>query len=408
MSEDDVTTSDDGHVSVRPRVALLIESSNAYGRGILEGIIEYLHCHQTWSLYIPEQGRGASPTPQLRSWNLDGMIARVENEEIAHAVEELNIPVVDVSAARLLHTVPWVETDDSAISRLAYNHLAERGYRNFGFVGDAKFNWSRWRGFAFRENVVQGRGAYFEFPCGLTKNAKAQPVIGENLEGSFDESEEALASWLKGLPKPIGLMAAFDLKGQQILNLCRDLGISVPEEVSLIGVDNDPLVCELSEPTLTSVIPDAQRAGYIAAELLAELLAGRATVEHSKLIEPIGIQARQSTDIHAIDDEIVAQAMQMIRKHACDGLTVASLMKNLPVSRRIFEHRFMKAVGRTPHAEIVRVRMERVKFLLLRSDYSISEIARMTGYAHDEYLSSSFKLLEAMSPTQYRQQFRIE
>lgn len=390
----------------RSRVALLIESSNAYGRGLLSGIIDYLRCHESWSLYIPEQGRGDTPSPKLQAWNVDGMIARVENEAIAAAVRELNIPVVDVSAARLLPDAPWVETDDSAIAQLAFDHLSERGYKNFAFVGDTKFNWSRWRAFGFRRCVEASSYRHFEFPVGHSEGAHQQPQLGTPVVPSGDESEESLAVWLKSLPKPIGIVAAYDIKGQQILNLCRDLSISVPEEVSVLGIDNDPLICELCEPTMSSVIPDARKAGYLAAELLDALLSGRAGETTSQLIQPLSVHARQSTDIHAIDDEIVAQSMKLIRKHACEGLTVTQLIESLPVSRRIFENRFQKAMGHTPHAEIVRVRMQRVKYLLARSDHSISDIARMTGYAHDEYLSSSFKQLEGMSPTQYRQQNR--
>ena len=382
---------------MRRSVALLIESSNAYARGLLEGIIKYQQQHDSWSIYLPEQDRGALPPKWIRNWKGDGVIARIETEEIARVVERIGIPVVDVSAARKLQNIPWVETDDERVAQLAAEHLIERGFRSLAFCGDPSFNWSIWRRDHFVE-AVRKRGLTCE----------VFDAVGHLTAGySWPREKRRLATWVRKLNKPVGLMASYDIGARQVMDVCRELNIMVPEEIAVIGVDDDPIVCNLAHPSLTSVIPDAAGAGYRAAELLELMMSGGKPSSESHLLAPLGISTRQSTDIFAVDDPHIRLAAKLIREQACNGITVIDLLKHLPLSRRVLESRFRNATSQTPHEAILLQKLKRVEQLLRESDLSLEQIASKAGFEHPEYMSVAFRKFYKLSPGRYRTQLRI-
>ena len=197
-------------------------------------------------------------------------------------------------------------------------------------------------------------------------------------------------------------MACYDIKAQQLLDVCRELNIAVPEEVAVIGVDNDELLCELADPPLSSVISNTHRTGYEAASLLNQMMSGVKVEPEASLIRPLGIKTRQSTDTLAIDDADVAAAVRFIRENAWKGINVSDVLREVPVTRRSIESRFRKILGRTPHEEITRLKIDRVRQLLLETDLSLSAIARRTGFQHDEYLSVAFKKAVGVSHSHFR------
>jgi LacI family transcriptional regulator len=373
-----------------PKVALLIETSNAYARGLLSGIVSYIREHRTWSLYVSEHNRGDKAPSWLSQWTGQGIIARIENAEIAQALKHMAIPIVDMSAARLIPSLPWFETDDFAVAHLAAEHLLERGFKHFGYIGDPQFNWSNWRCEHFRSNL---RAAGKE--CAVYEASKG-------LQANADKQVDDLANWIRKLPKPIGVMACYDFRGQQVLDACRRIDLAVPHEVAVIGVDNDELLCDLADPPLSSVAPNSHRTGYEAARLLDQMMSGKTAPGETHLIPPLGVITRQSTDVLAIDDRNIARAVYYIRKHACDGIKVQDVLKAVPQSRRLMENRFKKIIGRTPHEEIIRVQLERVKQLLTATELPLEEIADRTGFRHVEYLSVAFKREIGMPPSGFR------
>jgi LacI family transcriptional regulator len=376
----------------RLQVALLIETSNSYARGLLDGVIAYVRVHESWSIYLPEQRRGEVPPAWLRRWKGDGIIARIENPEIADAITHTKLPVVDVSAARTLPHIPWVETDDEAISRWAMQHLLERGFRRLAFCGDPRFNWSNWRCEHFQRLATE---------AGCQTWAHQSPASARTT-CSWNREHERLVGWIRGLPRPIGVMACYDIKGQEFLDACRDLDVAVPEEMAVIGVDDDHVICELCTPPLSSVIPDTRRTGYIAAELLDRMMRGGVVETLSNLVKPLGICTRRSTDVLAIEDPDIATALRFIREHACEGIRVAEVLRKVPLSRRVLESRFCKLLGRSPHEEIVRVRLGRAKKLLLETDFPIKAIAKCAGFSSDDYFCVAFQRAETLSPSEYR------
>lgn len=380
----------------RRSVALLVETSNAYARGLLDGIIAYQREHELWSIYVGEQERGAVPPSWLKNWKGDGIIARIETDAIATAVRRTKVPMVDVSAARRVPGIPWVETDDRAIARLAARHLIDRGFRALAYCGEPQFNWSRWRQQQFT-TAAEDAGCECHVFDGKSRQDK---------DYSWMRERRRLTSWVDALPKPVGVMACYDFKGQQLLDVCRERDIAVPEQVAVVGVDNDARLCRLCTPPLSSVIPDTHRTGYEAAQILDRVMQGERVGNDGLLIPPLGVAERQSTDVYAIDDDDIVTALRYIREHACEGITVADVLRMVPLSRRMLEHRFQKLVRRTPHAEIIRIRMERADRLLRETELSLAEIAKRAGFADANYLSVAFKKYTGIAPRDYRKEHR--
>lgn len=373
-----------------PRIALLIETSNAYARGLLAGIEDYIRSHGPWNVYLAEHGRGDRPPAWMLDWSGDGIIARIENKRTADALSRMRVPIVDVSAARLMPQVPTVTTDNAAIARMALQHFIERGFERFAFCGDARFAWSVSRGEHFARLVGDSGYACQEYvPTG-----RAADGYGET---------EMIARWLRRLPQPVAVFACYDYRGQQVLDACRRAGLLVPEQVAVLGVDNDELLCQLSPPPLSSIILNSQRGGWEAAEILGRMMRGEKVPPVAPhFVLPLGVATRQSTDSLAVDDPQLARALRYIRDHANEGISVGDVLRHCPMARRNFETRMKATIGRTPREEITRVQIHRVKELLAGSSLSLSEISHRTGFKHVEYLTVVFKRETGMTPSAYR------
>lgn len=380
----------------RPHVALVIETSLIYGRRIVRGITSYIHSHQPWSIFF-DQREDQSPAPAwLRTWRGDGVICRMTNVRLAEALARTKVPIVDLNDYVGLG-LPGIWSDHAAIGRLAAKHLLECGFRQFAFCGFSGQQWAIRRRDGFTQFIEESGN-----PCTVYESRWTQ-----RHSRPWEQERERLAVWLRSLPKPIGVMACNDMRGQQVLDACRAAEIVVPDEVAVIGVDNDELLCELCDPPLSSVVPNPERIGYEAAALLDGLMNGKAPDERERFIEPQGIVARQSTDVLAIDDPSIAAAVRFIRQVACNGITVSEVVERASVSRSVLERGFHKYLGRTPQAEIRQVQVKRVKELLTQTELSLAEIADLAGYDHPEYMCVVFKRETGCTPGQFRRQVRL-
>ncbi len=376
-----------------PKVALLIETSNSYARELLHGVRAWVREHGPWAIRLTEQGRGAAVPAWLRGWDGDGVIARVENAPIARELRATGLPVIDVSAALPRLMFPRVATETEGAARLAAEHLAERGLRNFAYCGDRRFHWARRRGAAFARVTRAGGGR-----C----------TVFAPLPGPVDDEVGEIARWLKTLPLPVGVLASLDLRGQQVLAACRLAELAVPDEVAVIGVHNDELLCDLCDPPLSSVIPNAQRAGHTAAALLARAMAGKKIPVALHEIPPLGVAARQSTDLAAVGDPKIAGAVRFMREQAAGGANVGDVLRAVPMARTALERRFKAALGTTPHAHLRKLRIERVQQLLVSTSLPVGEIAAATGFEHPEYLSAMFRRECGVSPFEFRARHRAK
>jgi LacI family transcriptional regulator len=384
-------------------VALIIESSRAYGRGLFLGIANFVREHHEWSVQS-EEWRWTDAFPVwLRKWGGDGVIARVETAEMAAFVRQLGVPVVDVRGTVSGFDLPLIDTDDRKVANLAAQHLMARGFRHYAFCGFVGANYSDKRSHWFLEQL-----ALCGFSCQIYSQvtpSRGMQTIGYERRGLLFQKD--LERWLISLPKPIGIMACNDIRGQQVLNLCRRLDLAVPEEVAIIGVDNDEILCELSDPPLSSVAPDTLRIGYDAAELLDRMMAGGAAPAKPILIPPRGIVTRRSTEVLALDDHELAVGLRFIRDHAFDPITISEVAKAASMCRRVFERRFAAKMGRSPKAEVVRLRLEKVKQLLTDTDWNLSQIAEKSGFNYGEYLHTVFTRKVGITPGEFRRRAKL-
>jgi LacI family transcriptional regulator len=377
-----------------PAVALLIETSNRYARELLQGIRDYVHERGCWTLHLAEQGRGGEVPPWLENWDGQGVIARVENRMIERAVRALPLPAVNVSAGGLAPELPSVVSDSKALTRLAAEHLMQRGFRNFAYCGDSRFAWSKTHGTNFASHIEAAgyRCDYFD------------SAVVDCSDWRREQAE--LKCWLRSLPKPVAIMACYDIRGQHLLNVCRRAGLRVPDEIAVIGQHNDEALCELCDPPLSSVMPNARLSGKRAAGMLDRLMRGETLRTHHVETAPLGVATRRSTDVMAIDDAEIAQAARFIREHACQGIGVEDVLKEIPLSRSVFERRFRKATGISPYEAIQRRRLECVRELLLTTDLPVGSVAERAGFSCAEYMSAAFKRNVGSSPRRFREKGR--
>lgn len=382
----------------RPRVALLIESSRAYGRGLLRGIARYVREHGRWSIFYQERRQGDHSPNWLREWQGDGIIARVEDREMAEAIQHTGLPTVDLRGRFTDLGMPLLETDDEEVVRLAVEHFRERGFRHFAFCGFPGANYSDKREALLREHLRASgdKCEVFTPPTGVGEGSTF------DLEQQGFTHDEALSRWLKHLPQPTGLLCCNDIRGQHVLEICRREGLAVPDELAVLGVDNDEVHCELADPPLSSVTLRTERIGYLAAELLSRMMAGDDVAPKPIYVPPMGIAIRRSTDVLAIEDRALAAAVRFIREHACEGINVSDVLRAVPLSRSSLERRFMATLHHTPKEEILRVQLGRAKELLAETDFPLVEIAEKTGFKHPEYLSVIFKIKTGTTPGKFR------
>jgi LacI family transcriptional regulator len=203
-------------------------------------------------------------------------------------------------------------------------------------------------------------------------------------------------------------MACYDIRGQQVLEACRLAQLAVPDEVAVIGAHNDNLLCDLCDPPLTSVIPNARQAGYTAAELLARMMHGISVPPQVFEVDPVGVAERQSTDLVAVADSKISAAVRFIRGHATSNITVGDVLRAVPMSRTLLERRFRQCLGRTPHEYIQTLKIDCVKSLLATTDLPVGAIAERTGFDHMEYLSVAFRRATGLSPKRFREQHRAD
>ena len=381
----------------RPRqVGLLVESSRSYGRGLLRGIARFAQTRSHWSLLHQEMTIEVFLPDWMIESTLSGVIGRLDNRTI-DSIRPLGVPCVDVRCSESFPGVPQVETDDRKVARLAFEHLWERGFRRFAFCGFQGAHYSETRLDSFRELVDQTG-------CPLTVYETPGPKKAtlSSLEeaGMFDL--KAMPTWLASLEPPTGLFVCNDIRGQQVLNVCRGLDLNVPDDLGVIGVDDDDAICPLSDPPLSSVRPDAEQVGYRAAEILNAMMNGDPVPQDIEYIPPISVVQRLSTQVIAIEDREVARVCRFIREYACDGIDVNDVATFTTLSRRQLERRFRRELKRTPHDEITNVQVAKVKQLLQETDLTLEEIAPLAGYSHKERLSAVFKRECGETPGTYR------
>lgn len=374
-------------------VAILAETSLASGRQILAGISRYLHEHDNWNVFHQTGPLGALNPRAIESWKGDGIIARIADRRIHRLVRAKGVPVVDVLGNVGQMPFPQVSCDEEAITRLVADDLRERGYRHFAFFGLKGEGWSVGRWLSFRAQCL---GAGAESCVSLMIDHRDKQTV------SWDRYLRRLRGWLEGLPKPLGLMVASDQFGPDVAEACRESGLMVPDEVAIVGVDDDAPFCDVCVPRLSSVAPNHECVGYEAAALLDRMMSGAAAPAKPVRIKPLGLRVRRSSDAWALEDPSLVKAMIFLRARAYGEVGIDDVARAAGLSRSVLQRRWRSATGQTVLDVIVKLRVARAKEMLVNTALPLAEIAERCGFKHQEYLGYVFRREVDQTPGHYR------
>ncbi len=383
-----------------PKVAILFSLALEGERNMCRGILDYAHRHGPWRCHLFE-GRSDEQRLNLRKEKFDGIIAAGGNRKMNSVYTVLGVPFVLLEAqpemrdqTGMATKVPYVTRDSRAIGALAASYYLERGYTSFAFVGEPNgAYWSEERGKGFQEALAKAG-----FGCAVHARLTARE------RKNWSAERPRIERFLLGLPRPTALFAAMDGRARLIVNLCTEIGLKVPEEIAVLGVDNDPLLCGSTVPALSSIRTGGYRRGQIAASILDDLLHGRPVRESAVAQEPLAVVTRRSTGYDAMRDLYVARAVKFIRDsiEAGEVTDVADVIREAHCSRRYLERHFRAGLGRSIHDEIMATRMDRVKMLLSSTDLPIGEIAALSGYNRVSRLAAMFRRETGTNMRQWR------
>ncbi len=355
---------------------------------IARGVLEFVKTRRELGAFV------AHGQHDYRSWlnkrDLSGMITNMPQSELAQELQELGVPTV-LAEHDPREGYPIVRGDDLKIGRLAFDHLHSLGIRRFAYWGTRDMYYCRLRARGFLQAAVDaGCEAYTRVDYGVGKTIYSEAEMNE-----FDK-------WIRRLPLPLGLFVHTSFDSLRCASHCDDLEILIPEQIAVLGVDDNELFCDAVTPTLSAIDQGCHRIGYHAAELIWRMMCGETVENEVHLIPPTGVTKRQSTDYVAIESPYAATAYHFIQEHACDGIGVNDVAASVSVSRRTLETHFRKAFGRTIHDEILRVRLERAKQLLKNSRLELGMVALECGFSWQGVFSNTFKKFEGMNPSDYR------
>jgi len=378
------------------KVILLLATERAHARGLLRGVIKYSRLHGPWVFYRDAPFfREPGALSRLKKWGANGIIApdAKENKELIG----MGISTIVYRMKREpTPGLPAVIADNARVGEMAAEHLLELGFRNFAYCGINGRPWSKERSESFSKRIEK---AGFE-TCFFHRASRLHGPY------SFETEQVRMVDWVKSVPKPVGLMAGNDDCGGLVLEACKIARLSVPDKVAVLGVDNDELICELTDPPLSSVAFNTEKAGYEVAWLLDRLMAGKEKMAGQRVaVHPTHIVSRQSTDILAIEDRDVVMAIRFIRQHAKEVIGVGDVVDTVTLSRRVLEKRFRKILRRSVYDEIKRCRIEQLTQMLVQTDLSVSQVALAFGFAGADKMCRYFRREKGISPMAYRKQY---
>lgn len=381
------------------KVLLLIDYSSEFSRRLLKGLIQYSKEHGPWIFYrLPSYYKTLYGKEGIvewaKEWQADAIIARWDHEG-TNLLKTLDIPVIlqnykDRSAHFSNLTGDYIGTGE-----MAARFFIKRRYRNFAFYGNKGVVWSRERAEGFRKEIEQTGGNYYYFES-------------ENLSGEqWNSSHIQLDQWLLSLPKPVGLFACDDSFALQVSEICKINNIQIPQEIALLGVDNDELMCDLSDPPISSIVLDVEKGGYEAGRLIDQFISKKRTNSIDIVIKPIRFELRQSTEKYNISNEYISKIVNYIEDNFTSEISIESLTKLVPLSRRNLEVKFKNEMNTSIYQFILDCRIEFFAHLLLTTDRPLFDLALESGFTDYKNISRVFKKFKGCTPMEYRQKISV-
>jgi len=382
------------------KVAVFVETSRAYGRALCEGIADFAQTNGHWVF----EGGGESWEDGLReiAGKADGVIARIPNAKMARALARLRVPVLDLYRWRDYPSISSVDAEHAAIGRMAAAWFIERRFKNFAFCGYTGAPFSDARGLAFK-TAVEGIGHTCAFyrEAVFSSDFLGKMILQAERYGDPPDRDR-MAAWLESLARPTAIFCCHDIRAYQVVALCQELGIAVPHDVAVMGVDNDRILCGFSDPMLTSVDPDAQRIGWTGAQQLFDLMTGKSRgVQHTQ-VSPKRIVERASTETDPVEPPWLSEALRFIRKEISAGVNAEEMIRHVGLSHTQIERAFMKVLGNTVHQEIARLRMREACRLLTETTHPAATVSQLSGFTSPQYFSRLFSRNFGVTPGDYR------
>lgn len=376
------------------RVVGIIDHQDGFNRGILHGIMNFASSQPNWMFQcFPTK---ISPEKVLQC-KPSGVIAHFSVWKGAEKVSRSGVPMVGVlSGTSNTHCV--VEFDKAAVGITAAHEFLARGFQNIGLLGIAQTSWSQMREESFCKAIdaVGNRTHVYHVKSAMEHRRVATGIV---------DMDRNLGKWLQGLPKPVGLFVVNDAWAREVANICLLLKLKIPEEVAILGVDNDQFVCTGTYPQLASIAIPWEKIGQQAASTLDRLMRGENAPMGQILLPSNVVVPRHSLDIAAVADPYLRKALRFIYQEACNPINVADILRNVPVNRRWLERQFQIVLRRSPLEEIHRVRIIKAQQLMLTTDLSISAIAARVGILEKNF-AATFGRFTGVKPTQWRGHFR--
>lgn len=359
-----------------PRVGIIANNVGGYSRTVIRGVASFAF-GRAWDCRVEGVNESAIDAARLRKF--DGLIIQAATPDQARLVGRASVPAVNVSSALGLKRVPSVVSDDRAVGAMGAEHFLRRGHRTFAYFAPD------------RRQFAELRHAGF-----------AQRLSNDRVDARRFDDAESIRSYLASAPRPLAVMACNDRAAVALLEICRSLSLRVPEDVAVLGVDNDELMQSLANPPLSTINTARERIGFEAAAMLERLMSGQPIAGELVLVPPKDVITRRSTDALAIDDEDVASAARFIQHHAGRQIGVLDVARRATISRRQLERRFRDALGRTIHDEILRCRVDRARTMLIESDLTLPQIAMASGFASPSYFTTVFRRQTGSTPGEFR------
>jgi LacI family transcriptional regulator len=384
-----------------PRVIFLTDLTEEYAKNLLKGIVRYSKEHEPWVLCkMPFSYRVEHEVEGVlkwaKEWKADGIIAQFYNTDQVSIFRKNGIAAIAQDFKSRFTEIPNITGAHRMTGRMGADYFIQKGFKNFAFYGFKDIVWSHERCEGFVEEI----GKYH-----LDKN------FYEYQNTDFKElwyyEPAPLVTWLKRLPKPVALMACDDNQGHHIAEVCRQCGIKIPEEIALLGVDNDEAVCTLSDPPLSSINQAVEKGGYETARLMDKMIKNPNGCYDDVVVYPTHVITRQSTDIYATNDKHISTVLQYIHRNTDKKLRIDEITKMVPLSRRLLENRFKQEIGLPVYTYIMNLRIERFVHHLLESDAPIVEISENAGFPDYKNVARQFKRIKGCTPSEYRKQNSI-
>lgn len=378
------------------RIILLTDFSEEYAQNLLKGIVRYslekspfILCKMPFFYRIKHGLEGV--LNWAKEWKADGIIAQFYNADDVSIFKKNGIAVIAQDFKERFTEIPNITGDHSTAGRMGADYFIRKGFKNFAFYGYRNIVWSEERCEGFKKRLALTKGGY-----------RLYEYQNDDFSELWYYNSEPLIHWLRSLPKPVALMACDDNQASQISQVCKQCGIKIPDDISLLGVDNDKAICTLSDPPLSSINQAVERGGYEAAALLERIIREPDGDYGDIVVQPTHIVTRQSTDIYSTSDKYIGVLLRHIHQNSNNKISIADLAGLVPLSRRLLESRFKDATGFPIHTYITNLRVEKFSQKLLETNDPINEIAAEVCFVDYKNLSRHFRKLKGCTPSTYR------